>query len=66
MMDARGALRGDVPQSVRRSARIHLNQAKEGLGERGPVCWTDGAPDYNRHLVKNTPYAQWVVQNEFN
>ena len=19
--------------------------------------WDDGAPDYNRHLVKNTPYA---------
>lgn len=26
---------------------------------RGPVWWTDGAQDFNRHLVKNTPYAEW-------
>jgi hypothetical protein len=32
---------------------------KEALGERGPVWWTDGAPDFNRKLVKNTPYADW-------
>ena len=34
-----------------------VDAAKVGLGERGPVWWTDGAPDLNRHLVKNTPYA---------
>ena len=34
-----------------------VDQAKVALGERGPVWWDDGAPDYNRHLVKNTPYA---------
>ncbi|HLU77141.1 MAG TPA: hypothetical protein VKZ48_04445 [Burkholderiales bacterium] len=27
--------------------------------ERGPPWWQDGAPDFNRHLVKNTPYAAW-------
>lgn len=27
------------------------------LGERGPVWETGGKPDLNRHLVKNTPYA---------
>ena len=21
------------------------------------MWWDDGAPDYNRHLLKNTPYA---------
>ena len=34
-----------------------VDAAKVGLGERGPVWWTDGAADLNRHLVKNTPYA---------
>jgi hypothetical protein len=31
------------------------------LGERGPVWWTDGAPDFNRKLVVNTPYADWYA-----
>ena len=34
-----------------------VDAAKVALGERGPPWWTDGAPDLNRHLVKNTPYA---------
>ena len=25
---------------------------------RGPVWWEDGAPDYNRRLLKNTPYSE--------
>lgn len=41
------------------AARAQVNQAKIGLGERGPVWWTDNAPDYNRYLAKNTPYADW-------
>lgn len=40
-------------------ARTAVNTAKISLGERGPVWWTDGAQDFNRHLVKNTPYAEW-------
>lgn len=40
-------------------ARRRVEAAKVALGERGPAWWTDGAPDYNRHLVKNTPYADW-------
>lgn len=27
----------------------------------GPVWWQDGAKDYNRHLVKNTPCAAWYA-----
>jgi hypothetical protein len=23
------------------------------------VWWSDGAPDFNRHLAVNTPYAAW-------
>lgn len=36
-----------------------VDVAKVALGERGPVWWTDGAPDFNRHLARNTPYADW-------
>ena len=41
------------------AARAAVHAAKVALGERGPVWWTDGAKDFNRHLVKNTPYAGW-------
>jgi hypothetical protein len=40
-------------------AKAAVDAAKRGLGERGPVWWSDGAPDWNRHLAKNTPYADW-------
>ena len=42
-----------------RDARTRVDGAKRALGERGAVWWTDGAPDLNRKLVKNTPYASW-------
>lgn len=42
-----------------RQARAAVDAAKRALGERGPVWWTDGAPDLNQHAVKNTPYAEW-------
>jgi hypothetical protein len=38
-----------------------VQAAKEGLGERGPVWWDDGAPDYNRRMARNTPYAAWYA-----
>ena len=41
-----------------KQARKEVHAAKLGLGERGPVWCGDGAPDYNRHLLRNTPYAQ--------
>lgn len=31
------------------------------LGERGPVWWDDGAPDYNRHMARTTPYVAWFA-----
>ena len=40
-------------------ARSEVDAAKVALGERGPVWWTDGAPDLNRRMAKNTPYAAW-------
>lgn len=50
---------GDV--DAERAARSTIDRAKHDLGERGPVWWTDGAPDYNRHMVANTPYADWFA-----
>ncbi len=41
------------------TARARVDAAKVALGERGPVWWEDGAPDYNRKMVANTPYVEW-------
>ena len=43
--------------ALEKDARARVHEAKVALGERGPVWWDDGAPDYHRHLLKNTPYA---------
>jgi hypothetical protein len=44
-----------------KQARAAVHAAKLALGERGPVWWADGTADFNRHLVKNTPYAEWYT-----
>jgi hypothetical protein len=54
------AKKADDPEAER-SARADVDAAKRALGERGPVWWTDGAPDYNRKLAANTPYADWFA-----
>jgi len=48
-------------EDAERQARAAVDQAKRALGERGPVWWHDGAPDFNRRMVKNTPYADWYA-----
>ena len=55
------ALRRVADAELRAQVRSRIDAAKRALGERGPVWWTDGAPDYNRRLVKNTPYAAWYA-----
>ena len=45
-------------------AKLQVDAAKIALGERGPVWWTDGAPNMNRHMVKNTLYAAWFAALE--
>lgn len=40
-------------------ARAEVDRAKVALGERGPVWWSDGAPNLNRHMAHTTPYADW-------
>lgn len=59
LMAARRALRRDAPAAGRAQARERVDEAKRALGERGPAWWTDGAPDYNRKMAENTPYAAW-------
>src|ERR1700753_3232649 len=46
-------------QAAEAAAHHAVDVAKRKLGERGPVWWTDGAPDLNRHMVKKTPYGSW-------
>jgi hypothetical protein len=63
LMDARRAVKaalpvGGAPLAV---ARAQVDAAKIALGERGPAWWSDGAPDYNRHMARNTPYAAWFA-----
>lgn len=56
-----GQAKRKTDQEAEKCAHAAVDQAKRELGERGPVWWSDGAPDYNRHLVKNTPYAGWFA-----
>lgn len=59
LMEARRRVRTqDV--DAKAQARRDVDKAKRGLGERGPVWWDDGAPDYNRHMARNTPYREWA------
>ena len=55
-----GAARRAGDRLAGTQAKAEVNRTKRALGERGPPWWTDGAPDYNRHLAKNTPYAAWA------
>ncbi|MBP2434028.1 MULTISPECIES: hypothetical protein [Bradyrhizobium] len=67
LMDARRAVKvsksaGDRDAEL--EAHLRVDEAKRSLGERGPVWWDDGAPDYNRCAVKNTPYAAWYAKTK--
>ena len=62
LMAARRAVRTAATDAeAMRAARSRVDAAKRALGERGPVWWTDSSPDYNRRLVKNTPYSAWFA-----
>ncbi|MEP2235858.1 MAG: hypothetical protein ABJM58_09120 [Alteripontixanthobacter sp.] len=59
LMNARRAVRDAKraeDEAALKKARAAVQAAKVALGERGPVWWDDGAPDYNRRMVRNTPY----------
>lgn len=60
LMAARRAVRTARQDSAAlKQVRARIDAAKRALGERGPVWWDDGAPDYNRRPVAATPYAEW-------
>ncbi len=60
MRDKGRAMRaGDA--EAREAARQRVDAAKLALGERGAVWWTDGSPDWNRHMARTTPYAEWFA-----
>lgn len=59
LMSARRAMGPGTCFERRAAAALEVETAKRALGERGPVWWTDGTPDYNRKLARNTPYANW-------
>ena len=40
------------------TAHRAIDELKQALGERGPVWGDDGPPDFNRHMAKNTLYAE--------
>jgi len=65
LMNARRAVR-DAKRSadLKAEAAAHkaVDDVKRALGERGPVWWEDGAPDLNRHMAKNTTYADWYAK----
>ena len=56
-----GAALKSTDKNIEAEARRRVDLAKHALGERGTVWWEDGAPDYNRQMVKNTPYAEWFA-----
>lgn len=53
----RAALGSDRGRALA-DARASVDTAKVGLGERGPVWWDDDV-DLNRHMARNTAYADW-------
>lgn len=65
LMDARRAVKSaksNGDEEALAAARRAVDSAKRALGERCPVWWADGDPDWNRRLVKNSPYAGWFNQ----
>ena len=65
-MTARRAVRDakqDADLKAEAAAHRAVDEMKRALGERGPVWWDDGAPDYNRRLAVDTPYAAWFNQS---
>ena len=65
LMEARRAVRGArkaADPDAKATAHRAVDEVKQALGERGPVWWSDGSPDFYRHLAKNTVYAEWFAK----
>jgi hypothetical protein len=61
LMDCRRGIRVAVDSVEKTALRAKIQALKVALGERGPVWWADGEPDYNRYKVENTPYRNWYL-----
>jgi hypothetical protein len=61
LMAARRAVH-DAKQDADLKVEAAADEIKRALGERGLVWWDDGSPDLNRHMAKNTPYAEWYAK----
>lgn len=60
LMAARRAVRNARANAeVSKAAKKQAAAVVEALGQSGAVWWTDGAPDYHRMLIENTPYKEW-------
>lgn len=63
LVDALMHARRDVGRAASddeiRDARARVDGAKRALGERGPVWWSDAAPDESRRAPWNSSYAEW-------
>lgn len=59
LMRARMDVRRAEDDAATRDARARVQEAKEALGERGPVWWDDGAPDQTQSAPQNSTYADW-------
>lgn len=64
LMAARRVREAKMTSDLEVEAAAHkaVDEVKRLLGERGPVWWNDGSPDLNRHMAKNTPYADWYAK----
>ncbi|WP_249133604.1 hypothetical protein [Bradyrhizobium sp. AUGA SZCCT0182] len=64
LMAARRAVREakkDADRDAEATAHRAVDEVKRALGERGPAWWGDDSPDLNRHMAKNTAYADWYA-----
>jgi hypothetical protein len=62
LMEARrnvGRARRAGEADLEKVAHAAVDFVKRALGERGPVWWTDGAPDLSGQMARDTPYAEW-------
>ena len=60
LMEARravGAAKRSRDAGAESRARGRVHAAKVALGERGPVWWSDGAPDLTQRKLSRTIYA---------
>jgi len=57
-----GSVRRTDDKAAENEAHDAVDRARKALGERGPVWWDDGSPDFNRHMVHTTAYAQWFAE----